>query len=167
MKSFRELKKYFEKKNFDNVKVIEEDQVIIIKNTKENKETVYFYFTYKNLQDPEYIINVAEKYAKYKHHAILTYVGFSSEVFKFEGLDINFKAKIDIKNIEKLCCLGAHELKMSLLFLKIADTDTYFEILKKIVEKIKEKEKIYAVIPYGFESEPTLNKDLKTLLEAK
>jgi len=162
MKSFKELKKHFESKDFDNVKIIDEDQVIIVKDKKENKETVFFYYSYKDLQNPEFIINTAEKYAKYKHHAILTYVGFSSEVFDIEGL--NFKAKININNIEKLCCLGVHELKMSLLFLKLIDSDTYSEILKKIAKKIKEKEKIYTVIPYGLETEPTINADLINLL---
>ena len=163
MKTFRELKKYF--KNVENATVVDEDQVIIVKNTEANKETVFFYLSYKNLQDPKYMIDKAEKYHKYKYHAMLTYVGFSSEVFKNEGINVNFEAKIDIKNMEKICCLGTQQLKMSLLYLKTADIDTYFEIIKNIVQEIVKQEKIYLVIPYGFESEPTINEDIQKLLK--
>ncbi len=165
MKSFKQLLKYFEIVNTNEAVVIEEDQVIIVKDKKENKETVYFYFSYKDLQNPSLIIDRVEKYKDYQHHAILTYVGFSYKVFPdFLPLTTEFKAKININNIEKLSCLGVHQLKMSLLFLKVADTDTYYEILKQIVEKIK-TEKVYKVIPYGFETDPIINKDLQTLIK--
>ncbi len=164
MKSFKELKKYFKNEN-ENVKVIEEDEVIIVKNTKVDRETVFFYFNYKNLLNPRYIIDITEKYKSYKYHVILTYVGFSSEVFKEENLDINFDAKININNIEKLSCLGVHQLKMSLLYLKLADIDTYFEILKNIVEKIEKEKKVYGVIPYGFENEQAINADIQKIIK--
>jgi len=165
MKSFKDLLKYFDGVSIDEAEIIEEDQVIIVNDKNENRKTVYFYFSYKDLQNPSLIIDRVEKYKNYEYHAILTYVGFSYKVFP-ESLPItvNFKAKINIKNIEKLSCLGVHQLKMSLLYLKVTDIDTYFEILKQIVEKIK-TEKIYKIIPYGFESDPIINKDLQTLIK--
>ena len=98
----KEIKKNEEEfknqKQFE-IEIIDEDQVILVK-TEENdkKETVaYMYHSYKDLLNPEKIINTVDKYSNIDRHSILTYLGFSSEVFAIPF--INFKAEINIDNL--------------------------------------------------------------------
>ena len=169
MKTWKKLKntieKLVKKYNLKNIEIIDEDQVIIetIKNKNKEEQTVYFYYSFKDLQNPDFIVNTVEKYARIKRHSILTYLGFSGKIF--ETPEIDFKAEINIDNFAKISCLGLFQCKNALKLLKAVDSDTYYDIIGELVIKLFEKEKTYLVIPYGLEIDPEFNQDLKIVID--
>jgi hypothetical protein len=168
MKTWKKLKntieKLIKKHDLKNIQIIDEDQVIIetVKYKDKEEQVVYFYYSFKDLQNPDFIINTIEKYTEIKRHSILTYLGFSGNVF--ETPEIDFKAEINVDNFAKISCLGSLQCKSALKLLKVADSDTYYDIIGEIVAKLIEKEKTYSVIPYGFEADPEFNQDLREMV---
>jgi hypothetical protein len=169
MKTWKKLKntieKLIKKHDLKNIEIIDEDQVIIetTKFNDKDEKIVYFYYSFKDLQNPEFIINTVEKYKHINRHSILTYLGFSGNVFSTPEID--FPAEINIDNFAKISCLGSLQCKSALKLLKAVDTNTYIEILSEIVAKLIEVEKTYLVIPYGFEAEPGFNQDLREMID--